>query len=116
MQGLWGQRHLRAWKAEEQQQGLRGQQHLRAWKAEEQMQGLRGQRHLRAWKAAVRVQGVHEPWIFPCDGPVNTSDWQQRSERSVLEGSCCSGGCGRPRPKLEWNLQARPKCMMLEAG
>ena len=58
MQGLWGQRHLRAWKGEERVQGLRGQQHLRAWKGEEQMQGLLGQQHLPASKAEEQMQGL----------------------------------------------------------
>ena len=101
MQGLRGRQHLPAWKGEKPMKGLRGRQHLPAWQAEEPMQGLRGRQHLTAWKAEERLQGLLERRHFRGKRRTKTSVGQQRSQRSVFQGYCGRGACGRRRRERE---------------
>ncbi len=101
MHGLRGRRHLPAWKTEELMQGLRGQQHLSAWKGEKQMQGLRGRQHLPTWKGEKQMQGLQERRHFRGKRRIKTSVGQQRSKRSVFQGDCGRGACGRRRRERE---------------
>jgi len=127
MQGLWGRQHLPAWEGEERMQRLRGRQHLSAWKGEEQVQGLRGRQHLSAWKAEMRVQGLQKRQHFRGKRRTKTSGGQQRSQRSVFQGHCGRGACGRRRLEREckeegvyaeggvrcgWGLTCARKCGM----
>ena len=101
LQGLRRRQHMPAFKAEEQLQGLRGRQHLPARKGEEQMQGLRGRQHLPAWKAEEQLQGLQERRHFRSKRRIKTSGGQQRMQRSVFQGDCGRGACGRQRRERE---------------
>ena len=54
-----------------------------------------------AWKAEVRVQGLQERRQLRSKRRIKTSVGQQRSKRSVFQGHCGRGACGRRRRERE---------------